>query len=52
MSYGTVQAPAAVEHVVAQQPLTDAVVRALNPDLIVADLRKNIATIGYPITVT
>jgi hypothetical protein len=41
---------AAVEHVVAHRPLTDTVVQALNPQLTAADLRKDIATIGYPIT--
>lgn len=40
---------AAVEHVVAQQPLTDAVIQALNPQLTVAELHKDIAAIGYPI---
>lgn len=39
---------AAVEHVVAHRPLTDTVIQALNPQLNVADLRTDIATIGYP----
>jgi hypothetical protein len=41
----------AVEHVVAHRRLTDAVVRALNPDVTVAELRDDIAAIGYPIEV-
>ncbi|MGI5215877.1 hypothetical protein [Plantactinospora sp. CA-290183] len=40
---------AAVEHVVAHRPLTDTVIQALNPQLTVADLREDIAAIGYPI---
>ena len=40
----------AVKHVVAQRPLTDAVVQALNPEATVAGLRDNLATIGYPTT--
>ncbi|GIG87893.1 hypothetical protein [Plantactinospora endophytica] len=42
---------AAVEHVVAHRPLTDTVVRALNPQLSFADLRDDIAGIGYPVAV-
>ncbi|MEN3615622.1 hypothetical protein AAH979_39770 [Plantactinospora sp. ZYX-F-223] len=42
---------AAVEHVVAHRPLTDPVIQALNPQLAVADLREDIAAIGYPIAV-
>ncbi|WP_326555187.1 hypothetical protein [Micromonospora sp. NBC_01813] len=42
----------AVEQVVAHRPLTDDIVRALNPRLAVADLREDIATIGYPIART
>ncbi|MBO4207187.1 hypothetical protein [Micromonospora echinofusca] len=42
----------AVEHVVDQKPLTDAVIKTLNPNLTLADLLDNIATIGYPITAT
>ncbi|MGW5670741.1 hypothetical protein [Micromonospora sp. NPDC003776] len=38
---------AAVAHVVAQQPLTDAVIRALNPQLTLGGLLKDIAAIGY-----
>ncbi|MEV4762157.1 hypothetical protein AB0J89_05930 [Micromonospora chokoriensis] len=40
---------AAVEHVVAHRPLTDTVTKALNPQLTVADLREDVAAIGYPI---
>ncbi|GAB3836974.1 hypothetical protein GCM10029963_01410 [Micromonospora andamanensis] len=40
--------PTVVEHIVAHRPLTDAVVRALNPELSVAGLHEDIATIGYP----
>ncbi|WP_309140722.1 hypothetical protein [Micromonospora sp. M51] len=40
---------AAVEHIVAHRLLTDRVTRALNPQLSVADLRSDIAAIGYPI---
>ncbi|MDG4839671.1 hypothetical protein O7631_24360 [Micromonospora sp. WMMD967] len=40
---------AAVEHIVAHRPLTDAVTTALNPQLTIADLREDIAAIGYPI---
>ncbi|MEU8284245.1 hypothetical protein AB0C01_07885 [Micromonospora sp. NPDC048905] len=39
----------AVENVVANRPLTDSVIEALNPQLNVAELRKDLATIGYPI---
>ncbi|MBQ1019841.1 hypothetical protein KBX71_18510 [Micromonospora sp. D93] len=42
----------AVEHVVAHRPLTDSVIRALNPQLAVTDLREDIAAIGYPIAAT
>jgi hypothetical protein len=41
---------AAVEHVVAHRPLADTVIQALNPQITAADLWKDIATIGYPIT--
>ncbi|MGC5022417.1 hypothetical protein [Micromonospora sp. DT47] len=41
-----------VEHVVAHRPLTDAVIQALNPQLTVAELREDIAAIGYPIAAT
>ncbi|MEE6262854.1 hypothetical protein [Plantactinospora sonchi] len=42
---------AVVEHVVAHRPLSDAVVRALNPHATVADLRRDVVAIGYPVTV-
>ncbi|CAM5238099.1 hypothetical protein [Streptomyces aurantiogriseus] len=38
----------AVRHVLASRPLTDAVVRALNPELTVADLAKDLEETGYP----
>ncbi|AVT35571.1 hypothetical protein [Plantactinospora sp. BB1] len=41
---------AAVEHVVAHRPLTDTVLRALNPRHTLADLTEDLAAIGYPIT--
>ncbi|MEV4481434.1 hypothetical protein [Micromonospora coxensis] len=44
--------PAAVAHVVAHRPLTDSVVRALNPHLTVAELRDDVAAVGYPIAAT
>ncbi|GAB4055776.1 hypothetical protein [Catellatospora paridis] len=40
--------PAIVAHVVAHRPLTDAVVRALNPDVTLAEMQKDLAAIGYP----
>ncbi|WP_144128237.1 hypothetical protein [Catellatospora sichuanensis] len=40
--------PAIVEHVVAHRPLTDAVVRALNPATALAGLQRDLAAIGYP----
>jgi hypothetical protein len=40
---------AAVAHVVARRPLTDAVLKTLNPDLALSDLREDLAEIGYPI---
>ncbi|MFG2101071.1 hypothetical protein ACGFJ5_10750 [Micromonospora echinaurantiaca] len=40
---------AAVAHVVAHRPLTDAVIRALNPHLTVGRLREDLSTIGYPV---
>ncbi|MDW5328324.1 hypothetical protein [Plantactinospora sp. KLBMP9567] len=43
---------ATVQHVVAHRPLTDPVIQALNPQLTVADLREEIAAIGYPIAAT
>lgn len=39
---------AAVDHVVAQRPLTEAVVLALNPEASVAELLEEVAAIGYP----
>ncbi|MET8547080.1 hypothetical protein [Micromonospora zamorensis] len=39
---------AAVEHIVAHRPLTDTVIQALNPQLTLDDLRKDITAIGYP----
>ena len=36
-----------VEHIVAQRPLTDVVVRALNPEMTIARLHVDIAGIGY-----
>lgn len=39
----------AVRHVYALQPLTERVVRALNPDLELAGLADDIARIGYPV---
>ena len=40
----------AVDHVIAQLPLTDAVVQALNPEATIAELRDDLAAIGYPTT--
>ncbi|WP_433218486.1 hypothetical protein ACQP00_12615 [Dactylosporangium sp. CS-047395] len=40
---------AAVEHIVAHRPLTEAVVQALHSSATVAELRTDVATIGYPI---
>ncbi|MGC5021322.1 hypothetical protein [Micromonospora sp. DT47] len=40
---------AAVEHVVALRPLTDATVRALNPHVEVADLHEKAEEYGYPV---
>lgn len=39
---------ASVAHVMGHRPLTDTVVRALNPGVTVADLREDFAAIGYP----
>ncbi|MCZ7438083.1 hypothetical protein O7598_16860 [Micromonospora sp. WMMC241] len=47
--YGIAVDRAAVEHVVAHRPLTDAVTRALNPRLALADVRHDVATTGYPV---
>ncbi|MGK5520737.1 hypothetical protein ACSNN9_15450 [Micromonospora sp. URMC 107] len=41
--------PTAVERIVAQRPLTDPVVRALNPAVTVAGLREAVTAIGYPV---
>ncbi|SCG39701.1 hypothetical protein [Micromonospora coxensis] len=43
---------AAVAHVVAHRPLTDTVVRALNPHLTGAELREDVAAVGYPTAAT
>jgi hypothetical protein len=40
---------AAVEHVVAFRPLTDAVIEALNPDADPAAIRERASEIGYPL---
>ncbi|MFG1677431.1 hypothetical protein [Micromonospora sp. NPDC049282] len=40
---------AAVAHVVAHRPLTDAVTRTLNPRLVLADVRHDVAATGYPV---
>ncbi|MGN5380884.1 hypothetical protein BIV25_15295 [Streptomyces sp. MUSC 14] len=39
----------AVRHVLSSQPLTEAVIRALNPDVTPADLAGDITEIGYPL---
>jgi hypothetical protein len=41
---------AAVAHVVAMRPLTDAVVRVLNPDIDLTDVDDAVARIGCPIS--
>jgi hypothetical protein len=38
-----------VEHVVSHQPLTDPVIQALNREVNLAELRDDLAAIGYPI---
>jgi hypothetical protein len=38
----------AVRHVYASKPLTEEVVAALNPELTLADLQRDVAAIGYP----
>lgn len=38
----------AVRHVLSSRPLTEDVVRALNSEIVVADLAEDIAEIGYP----
>jgi hypothetical protein len=40
--------PAVVKHVLAHRPLTDDIVRALNPDQTLAALHDDITAIGYP----
>ncbi|MEU7613871.1 hypothetical protein [Micromonospora sp. NPDC049204] len=47
--YETEVDAAVVEHVVAHHPLTDVVVQALNPEMTVARLHKDIAAIGYSV---
>ncbi|MFF5405784.1 hypothetical protein ACFY8K_22500 [Streptomyces misionensis] len=39
----------AVRHVLSSRPLTEAVVRALNPEASLADLAQDIAEIGHPV---
>jgi hypothetical protein len=39
-----------VERIVAQIPLTDAMVRALNPEVTLADLHADLVATGYPLT--
>ncbi|WP_083019030.1 hypothetical protein [Mycobacteroides saopaulense] len=41
--------PAAIEHVFELRPLTEDVVRALNPDITLEDLVDDIDSIGYPV---
>ncbi|MDQ1289186.1 MAG: hypothetical protein QG622_2752 [Actinomycetota bacterium] len=41
--------PAAVEHIIQGHSLTDLVIRTLNPDTTIADLRDDIALIRYPV---
>jgi hypothetical protein len=38
----------AIRHVYAQLPLTEEVVRSLNPEVQLSDLKDDIAEIGYP----
>lgn len=40
---------AAVRHVIEHRPLTDAVVRALNPEADLAAVRRAVAELGYPL---
>ncbi|MFI5836121.1 hypothetical protein ACIA5A_20855 [Micromonospora sp. NPDC051300] len=47
--YGFAVDRAAVTHVVAHRPLTDAVTRALNPRVALADVRDDVVAIGYPV---
>lgn len=46
--YGVPVDPEAVRHVFASRPLTEAVVRALNPEIGLADLAEDLAGIGRP----
>jgi hypothetical protein len=39
---------ASIEHIVGHHPLTDKVVQALHPGITVAELRDDLAAIGYP----
>jgi hypothetical protein len=39
---------AVIQHLYAQQPLTQAVIRALNPDLTLADIQADLDEIRYP----
>ncbi|MGV9625974.1 hypothetical protein [Streptomyces sp. NPDC003487] len=39
----------AVRHVFSSRPLTDAVVQALNSDIVLTDLANDLAAIGYPV---
>lgn len=41
---------AIVEHILGHHPLTDEVVQALHPSITVAELRDDLAAIGYPTT--
>jgi hypothetical protein len=41
----------AVEHIVGQVPLTDDMVRALNPKATLAELQADVVAIGYPLAV-
>ncbi|MGW0996562.1 hypothetical protein [Streptomyces sp. NPDC002520] len=40
----------AVRHVFSSRPLTEEVVRALNPETVLADLVKDVAEIGFPVS--
>lgn len=40
----------AVRHIFSSRPLTDDVVRALNPEIGLADLAEDVAEIGYPVS--
>lgn len=46
--YGTTVSRTHVEHIVEHRPLTDDLVRSLNPDLTAEALRDDLAEIGYP----